>query len=98
MHQPMLRIQHRLSDWPDCVVELQCCGGSVGLPVRLLIQRRGDITFEALLKRLRCKRCEKSNPAPVYLVAGITGRRGMGPRRTGRWSWCRRPNSVGSWL
>ena len=26
--------------------------------------------FEALLKRLRCKRCGKSKPAPVYLVAG----------------------------
>jgi hypothetical protein len=38
--------------------------------VRLLIQRRGDITFEAMLKRLRCKRCGKGNPAPVYLVAG----------------------------
>jgi hypothetical protein len=66
----MFRIQHRLSDWPDCVIELQCCGRSAGLPVRLLIRRGGDITFEALLKRLRCKRCGKRNPAPVYLVAG----------------------------
>jgi hypothetical protein len=38
--------------------------------VQLLMKRRGDITFEALLKRLRCKRCGKGNPAPVYLVAG----------------------------
>jgi hypothetical protein len=70
MHPPLFRIQHRLSDWQNCVAELQCCGGSAGLPVRLLIQRRGDITFEAMLKRLRCKRCGKGNPAPVYLVAG----------------------------
>jgi hypothetical protein len=33
--------------------------------VRLLMQRKGDITFEALLKRLRCTRCGKSKPAPV---------------------------------
>jgi hypothetical protein len=33
------------------------------------MQRKGDITFETLLKRLRCKRCGKSKPAPV-LVAG----------------------------
>jgi hypothetical protein len=70
MHPPLFRVQHHLSDWPDCVIELHCCGGSVGLPVSLLTQRRGDITFETLLKRLRCKRCGKSKPAPVYLVAG----------------------------
>jgi hypothetical protein len=46
MHPPLFRIQHRLSDWPDCVVEMQCCGGSAGLPVRFLMQRSGDITFE----------------------------------------------------
>jgi len=69
MHPPRFRIQHSLPEWPACVVELHCCGGSVGLPVRLLMQRKGDITFETLLKRLRCKRCGKSKPAPV-LVAG----------------------------
>ena len=37
-------------------------GGSAGLPVRLLIQRGGDITFGDLLKRLRCKRCGKAQP------------------------------------
>jgi hypothetical protein len=39
-------------------------------PVRLLIKRQGDMTFEHLLRRLRCKRCQAANPAPVYLVAG----------------------------
>jgi hypothetical protein len=47
--------------------------------VRLLMQRRGDITFETLLKRLRCKRCGKSKPAPVYLVAGHHRTAGNGP-------------------
>jgi hypothetical protein len=41
-----------------------------GYPVRLLIQRQGDMTFENLLRRLRCKRCHAVKPAPVYLVAG----------------------------
>jgi hypothetical protein len=70
MHPPQFRPTHKLSDWPECVIELQCCGGSVGYPVRLLIKRRGDMTFENLVKRLRCNRCGKSKPAPVYLVAG----------------------------
>jgi hypothetical protein len=52
------------------LIELQCCGGSVGYPVRLLMRRNGDMTFENVLKRLRCKRCHRFNPAPVYLVAG----------------------------
>jgi hypothetical protein len=78
----MFRIQHRLSDWPHCVVELQCCGGSAGLPVQLLIRRRGDITFEALLKRLRCKRehCAgvsgrgASQNGAVWAYGGLGGR------------------------
>jgi hypothetical protein len=65
---------HRLSDWPECVIELHCLhcqGGSVGYPVRLLIARQGDMTFENFLRRrLRCKRCRAVKPAPVYLVTG----------------------------
>ena len=48
----------------------RCRGGSVAYSVRLLLQRRGDMTFENLLRRLRCKRCQAVKPAPVYLVAG----------------------------
>jgi hypothetical protein len=73
MHPPPFRKTHRLSDWPECVIELHCLhcrGGTVLSPVRLLIKRQGDMTFEALLRRLRCKRCRGVNPAPVYLVAG----------------------------
>src|SRR6476646_5011098 len=57
MHPPLFRKTHRLSDWPECVIELHCLdcrGGSVGYPVRLLMERRGDMTFENLLRRLRC--------------------------------------------
>jgi hypothetical protein len=47
MHPPLFRKTHRLSDWPTCVIELHCphCrgGGSVGYPVRLLIERHGDM-------------------------------------------------------
>ena len=73
MHPPLFRKQQRLSDWPECVIELHCLhcrGGSVGYPVRLLMKRKGDMTFESLLRRLRCKRCQAVKPAPVYLVAG----------------------------
>jgi hypothetical protein len=73
MHPPLFRKTHRLSDWPECVIELHCLhchGGSVGYPVRLLIKRKGDMTFESFLSRLRCKRCGRPRPAPVYLVAG----------------------------
>jgi hypothetical protein len=73
MHPPLFRKTHRLSDWPECVIELHCphCRGvSVGYPVRMLIERHGDMTFENLLRRLRCKRCHRVKPAPIYLVAG----------------------------
>ena len=64
-------------------VELQCCGGSVGYPVRLLIKRKGDMTFENLVKRLRCRRCGRSKPAPVYLVAGHHRTEQFGPDADG---------------
>ena len=54
-------------------------GGSVGYPVRVLIARKGDMTFENLLRRLRCKRCRAVKPAPVYLVAGHHRARRGGP-------------------
>ena len=82
MHPPLFRKQHRLSDWPSCVVELycpRCRGGSVGSPVRLLIERHGDMTFENLLRRLRCKRCRAVKPAPVYIVAGHHRTASYGP-------------------
>jgi hypothetical protein len=48
-------------------------------PVGLLITRKGDMTFENLIKRLRCKRCGRSHPAPVYLVAGHRRTARFGP-------------------
>jgi hypothetical protein len=121
MHPPQFRPTHKLSDWPHCVVELNClwrlgrlpggphatgsCSRSVlafewadapadvppdsqalrlagvrgrtamlrrfgGLPCAPADTAQGDMTFQDLLKRLRCKRCGNSRPAPVYLVAG----------------------------
>jgi hypothetical protein len=72
MHPPLFRKTHKLSDWPQCMIEEHCphCRGSVVYPVSLLIKRKGDMTFDNLLRRLRCKRCQAVKPAPVYLVAG----------------------------
>ena len=39
------------------------------LPVRLLLER-GDRTFNAVFRVLRCSKC-RGRPAPVYLVAGF---------------------------
>jgi hypothetical protein len=55
------------------VIKLQCLhrrGGSVLNPVKLLIKRQGDMTFENLLHRMRCKRCRAAKLAPIFLVAG----------------------------
>ena len=62
-------MDHHLSDWPECRLELHCCTGAKLLPTRLLATQQGNITFEAVLGRLRCQRCRKP-PAPVYLCAG----------------------------
>ena len=39
------------------------------MPTRLLSSRHGDVTFAALLRRLRCGKC-KVPPASIYLCAG----------------------------
>lgn len=71
MHPPAFRLTHRLSEWPECSLELRCpCSpGMTMLPVRMLIVQRGDRPFSAILDRLRCLSC-RGRPAPVYLVAG----------------------------
>lgn len=71
MHPPPFRLDHRLSDWPDCCLEVRCpCSPRVTIiPVRLLTERHGDRLFQGVLTRLQCSAC-KGRPAPVYLVAG----------------------------
>ena len=67
VHPPRFSINHRLSDWPECWLELHCPSGSgrsVDYAVRLLMQHQGDATFERALRALRCKCCNKP-PAPV---------------------------------
>jgi hypothetical protein len=68
MHPPPFRLEHRLSDWPDCRQELNCCRGLAVLPVRMLIRDRGDRTFAEILPRLRCSTCGRP-PAQVNLCA-----------------------------
>lgn len=70
MHPPEFRPhQHKLSDWPDCSLEIQCCQGATIVPVRLLATNHGDRLFADMLAKLRCSRC-RGRPAPVYLCAG----------------------------
>ena len=69
MHPLPFNPHQRLSDWPDCRLEVRCCKGVVIYPVRLIAEQHGDRTFAAVLARLRCSRCG-SRPAPVYLCAG----------------------------
>jgi hypothetical protein len=69
MHPPPLRLDHRLSDWPECCLEVHCCKGTVMFPTKLLIERHGDRTLVAVLKNQRCSHCGKP-PAPVHLCAG----------------------------
>jgi hypothetical protein len=82
MHPPPFRVSHHLSDWPDCRLELNYCRGQVIFPVRLLMTRHGDPSFQTLLRRLRCERCKRP-PAPVYLCAGARGYTGRRSSRLG---------------
>ena len=70
MHPPVFHLDQRLSDWPECWLELRCpCSPRTVLhPVKMLLQR-GDRPFRGVLAALRCSAC-RGKPAPVYLVAG----------------------------
>jgi hypothetical protein len=81
VHLPDFSVHHRLSDWPDCRIEVRCgpCQGrGVDIPVRLLLRDGPDRPFATVVAELRCKSCER-RPAPVYLVAGLTREACMGP-------------------
>jgi hypothetical protein len=69
MHPPGFRHAHRLSDWPDCRLEVVCCRGSTVLPIRMLIKHHGDLSFQDVIRRLRCTRC-RGWPNRIYLCAG----------------------------
>lgn len=73
VHPPRFNLQQdRLSDWPDCTLEIRCAAGCLhtGHPsVKLLMMKYGNPYFRDVLPRLRCHNCRKA-PAPVYLVAG----------------------------
>jgi hypothetical protein len=80
MHPPRWYPQHRLMDWPDCNLDLQCsCGaGTTTYPCKLLASRHGNRTFADVLPRLRCKRCGQA-PREIYLVAGFQREIAPGP-------------------
>ena len=46
MHPLPFRPDHRLSDWPDCSLELCRCKDTTVYPVRLLVAQHGNRTFE----------------------------------------------------
>ena len=71
MHPPAFHLDHALSDWPECCLEVRCpCSPSMSLlPVRMLVEQRGNRPFRAVLDALRCSKC-RGKPSPVYLVAG----------------------------
>jgi hypothetical protein len=70
VHPPRFLMSHRLLDWPVCSLELHCCKGTVLYPVRLLAEKCGNVTFAEVVGRLRCEKCHRFKPAPVYLCAG----------------------------
>jgi hypothetical protein len=70
MHPPPFRLAHRLSDWPECQLELHCCKGMTLYPVRLMIEQRGDVSFGELLPCLRCKNA-KGHPRRSISAPGI---------------------------
>jgi hypothetical protein len=69
MHPPPFRLSQKLSDWPACSLELNCCKGRGVYPLRLMMRELSDRTFARVLPQLRCRTCGKP-PAPVYLCAG----------------------------
>ncbi len=79
LHPPAFHLDQRLSDWPECWLELRCpCSPRTVLhPVRMLLQR-GDCPFRGVLAALRCSACQ-GKPAPVYLVAGHVRNHTGGP-------------------
>jgi hypothetical protein len=48
---------------------VHCCKGVVVMPIKLLAGQCGNRTFGEVLKQLRCGKCRRKAPAPVYLCA-----------------------------
>ena len=86
----MFRIHQRLSDWPECSLELHfsACGRMSVPAVKLLAQRCNNVTFAELVPRLRCQHCKARPRRSIYAP------RSIGPFSAGRVliglsSWCR---------
>ena len=87
MHPPAFCLDQRLSDWPKCFLELQCCKGVTLMPVRLLLSQHGDRTFKTLIKQLRCDRCGKAPPRFISVPPIFGGQEAWERWRIGRSSW-----------
>jgi len=85
MHPPQFSTSQKLSDWPECRLEVRCtCSEwSVLYPVRMLIEQHGDQTFDDLLLKLRCSKCRRRSGS-VHLIAGQARR--VEPGRLPSWS------------
>jgi hypothetical protein len=81
MHPPCFSFEQSLSDRPACILELTCCKGTIQMPVRLLLRKHGDRTFNDLFRTLRCEDCG-GHPAPVYTLRLAFSAREQ-PRRDG---------------
>lgn len=81
MHPDPFDPHQNLSDWPDCVLEVECsCSAGVKLyPVRMLLGMYRDRSFIKLTAALRCSACG-SKPVALYLVAGMHRKPTGGPK------------------
>jgi hypothetical protein len=83
MHPPAFRTDQKLSDWPECHLELQCatCSGRSAIyPMKLFIKLHGNAKFSDLLQKLLCKQCG-NRPSAVYLCASPQRQGGHGGPR-----------------
>lgn len=71
MHPECFSKHQRLSDWPECWIEIYCpCGRSTAMLAKMMRERYGDLPFTGVIRQLRCERCRRA-PGPVYLRAGL---------------------------
>jgi phage FluMu protein Com len=80
LRPPPFRLNHRLSDWAECWLEMKCpkCNGRQSIsPIKLIIAKHGERTFLDLIRKLRCSVCGEL-AAPVYLCASASRTGGHG--------------------
>jgi hypothetical protein len=94
MHPPRFLRSQRLSDWPECFLEIACplCEQrSFTIAVKGLLRWYGDRAFAEVLARLRCKFCRRK-PGSVLLHASYG--RENGGQQTSDWTLTIFPTSI----